>query len=159
MLPVEIDSKPGSGGSENFLKFLTNELQPYIKDNYPGNEKSILYGASNSGLFTIYSMLEKPDAFFAYLTSSPMIGHCKGFMTDLLNIFQQPDKLKGKYLFMHWGTEDHEKVTVDLPPFIEMMSEKLTGLKIRAVSLEDEGHVPAGGVSDGLQFVYKQAGH
>lgn len=99
-IPVKISQKKNSGGSKKFLRFLVEELQPYINANSPSSDENVLFGASNSGLFTIYAMLENPDGFQAYLASSPMIGHCKDYMVEKLNSFSKPEKLKGKFLYI-----------------------------------------------------------
>ena len=81
MIPVEMSSRPGSGGAEHFLNFISLELKPFIEKNYNTSGKNILFGASNSGLFAIYAMLTKPDVFSDYISLSPTIGYCNGFMT------------------------------------------------------------------------------
>ena len=39
-----------------------------------------MYLGSNAGLFVVYALLERPDAFIA---SSPMIGWCGNFIFEL----------------------------------------------------------------------------
>lgn len=156
MIPEKISTRAGSGGSKQFLEFLIEELQPHINQNYQSNGESILFGASNSGLFVIYALLENPDGFFGYIANSPMIGHCKEFMTKKLNGFNELTKLQNKSLFIYWGMKDsYKQVTVYLPPYIELISNRLPGLSLKNVPLENKGHVPAGGVLEGLKFIYE----
>jgi hypothetical protein len=51
MIPVSVSHRPQSGGSQKFLEFITDELKPYVKQNYRTTDFSVLYGASNAGLF------------------------------------------------------------------------------------------------------------
>ena len=85
MYPVKISSRPGSGGADQFLNFISSELKPFIEKNYNTNGKNILFGASASGFFTIYAMLTKPDAFSDYISLSPTIGNCNDFMVEKIN--------------------------------------------------------------------------
>ena len=75
------------GGADTFLDWLTEELQPRIMDSYPiQQEKQCLYGHSLGGLFTLYSMFKRPEAFQCYLAISPSIWwnekHIYSFMND-----------------------------------------------------------------------------
>lgn len=75
------------GGADTFLDWLTEELQPRIMDSYPiQQEKQCLYGHSLGGLFTLYSMYKRPEAFQCYLAISPSIWwnekHIHSFVND-----------------------------------------------------------------------------
>ena len=63
------------GGAEAFLTFLTDILAPEIERRYPEaslNER-FLFGHSLGGLFTAYALLARPEAFSAFLCSSPSL--------------------------------------------------------------------------------------
>jgi predicted alpha/beta superfamily hydrolase len=64
---------PTSGKAEIFLKFLNSELFPYIESNYRTEPYRILVGWSLGGLFTVYTFLEHPDNFSAYIAISPSL--------------------------------------------------------------------------------------
>ena len=82
MIPEEVAHRPGSGGSDEFLQFITHELNPFIESQYRTTRFTILYGGSNAGLFTAYAMLASQDVIQAGIAASPMIGHCSDFMFD-----------------------------------------------------------------------------
>ena len=158
MIPAKISSRPGSGGAGRFLRFLTNELLPYVDSTWHTNGSSILFGASNSGMFTIYAMLENPGAFDGYIASSPMIGHCPDFMNKMIKQFESPTKLAEKYLFIHYGMKDHFKQATE---FIPGYYDSLTGrfkdfLNLKLKSVKNGGHVPEGGIEEGLKFIYSK---
>jgi len=75
MIPIKISSRPGSGGADQFLKFISVKLKPFIDKNYNTSGKNILIGASNAGLFTIYAMLTKPGDFSDFIALSASAGH------------------------------------------------------------------------------------
>jgi predicted alpha/beta superfamily hydrolase len=64
-----------SGGAETFLTFLTDTLRPEMAARYPETVQgeSILFGHSLGGLFAANALLTQPDAFSAFLISSPSL--------------------------------------------------------------------------------------
>lgn len=64
----------GSGGAYNFLKFIKEELRPFIEANYRIDSKdSAILGHSFGGLFGLYTLLNAPNTFNRYIISSPSI--------------------------------------------------------------------------------------
>jgi predicted alpha/beta superfamily hydrolase len=64
----------GSGSADNFLKFIREELKPFIKANYRIDaEDSSISGHSFGGLFGLYALLHAPNTFKRYIISSPSI--------------------------------------------------------------------------------------
>jgi predicted alpha/beta superfamily hydrolase len=64
-----------NGGADAFLAFLADTLMPEIAARYPrtdGGER-ILYGHSLGGLFGAHALLTRPDAFSAFIISSPSL--------------------------------------------------------------------------------------
>ena len=54
--------------SENYLKFVVNELKPFIDSEYrtrPGREHTSMMGSSMGGLISMYGVLEYPEVFSA----------------------------------------------------------------------------------------------
>ena len=66
-------SLASSGGSENFYKFINEELIPFVEGNYRTQPFRILCGQSLGGLFTIYTLLAHPASFNAYIAISPAL--------------------------------------------------------------------------------------
>ena len=99
-----------SGGAENFLKFLDDELIPYIDENYrtvPGDRT--LNGYSLGGLFGLYTLFTKPESFSNYIIGSPNLSW------DDYVIFQyeenSPEKIGDKQLniFISVGQGESEE--------------------------------------------------
>ncbi|HAF27830.1 MAG TPA: hypothetical protein DCG75_02175 [Bacteroidales bacterium] len=156
MIPVKVESREGSGEAAMFLEFLSIELQAYVNKNYNATGKKILYGGSNAGLFTIYAMLTKPESFDAYISSSATIGYCSNFMTEKVNQFNPISKLDGKHLFIYYGMKDPSpRVIGHIESFSKLLSDHFSNnLIIEIKSIENEGHVPEGGIREGLNFIY-----
>jgi len=70
-LPTVSENLEYSGGASKFLSFLEEELIPNIKSSYRVNSNSLLAGMSYSGLFTMYTLFNKPSLFNNYLIGSP----------------------------------------------------------------------------------------
>ena len=152
LIPAVVADRPGSGGAEKFLDFIENELKPFIAKNYRTDQFDILYGGSNGGLFTIYTLLEKPDLFDAYIASSPMIGHCPDYMHEMLS---NAININNKKLYVNYGKQDLERATEFIPDFIRAMEKKKwNNFEIGFDYLEDEGHVPFGSIYSGLKYIF-----
>lgn len=99
---------PTAGGADNFLKFLKEELIPFVDKDYRTQPFRILFGVSLSGMFTIYTLLTAPDIFSAYIASSPSLWWDKrGLLKKAETVFAKPFKFKSnKLLFITVGGRD-----------------------------------------------------
>ena len=70
-LPVHVADNDISGGADNFIAFMKNELIPYIDKTYPTNGTNSLYGHSYGGLFSLYTFLTEPDLFETFYATDP----------------------------------------------------------------------------------------
>lgn len=64
---------PTTGGSRKFIDFLENEVQPYIKANYPTTNQKMLIGQSLGGLLATEILFKKPTLFTDYIIVSPSL--------------------------------------------------------------------------------------
>jgi predicted alpha/beta superfamily hydrolase len=155
MSPVVIPDRPGSGGGKEFLRFITEELIPYIDKEYNTNSRNVLFGGSNAGLFTVFALLEKPDMFIAGVAGSPMIGHCKDYMYGMADNLENKDRYIGKCLYMIYGENDYLRCADYVNEFYDYIKSKDTdGFHSDLVMLEDEGHVPYMCLYNGLKYVF-----
>ncbi|NPD47276.1 alpha/beta hydrolase [Lentimicrobium sp. S6] len=156
MTPVKISSRPGSGGANQFLNFISTELKPFINKNYNTSSKNILIGASNSGLFTIYAMLTQPDAFSDYISLSPTIGYCSDFITQKVSQLKAKECLNNKSLYILYGLRNEmTEVTKYVPEFTTLLKNQFPYLRIYSEGLQGKDHVPVEGFVGGLNFVYE----
>lgn len=87
---IEEDKKryPTTGGSDRFISFIKNELQPYITNHYKTNSSKTIIGQSLGGLVAAEILFKKPELFNQYIIVSPSIWWDNG---SLLGI--KPDAL------------------------------------------------------------------
>jgi len=64
---------PTTGGSEKFISFLEDELQPYIQKHYKTNDSKTIIGESLGGLLTTEILFKKPYLFNKYIIISPSL--------------------------------------------------------------------------------------
>ncbi len=81
---------PTTGGSADFIQFITNEVQPYINSNYNVSETKTLIGQSLGGLLASEILLKQPSAFTNYIIVSPSTWWDDQSILDL-----KPKKLDG----------------------------------------------------------------
>lgn len=62
-----------SGGADQFIQFITNELRPYIQKNFRTNGYNVLVGHSFGGLFTLHALINHTQQFNAYVALDPSL--------------------------------------------------------------------------------------
>ncbi len=68
-----------SGGADNFLRFLTEELIPLIERDYRADaNQRVLHGHSLGGNFVVDVVFRQPGAFTHYIASAPTLGLADG---------------------------------------------------------------------------------
>ncbi len=63
----------GGGGGPAFLRFIEEEVIPFVEKTYPVTPNRAIYGYSYGGLFTSYALLTKPGLFKTVMVGSPSI--------------------------------------------------------------------------------------
>jgi uncharacterized protein len=151
------DMLPGTDAAPKFLRFITKELFSYMKKEYRVDDNQrILYGGSNAGLFTVFSFLDNPDNFSAYIASSPTICHRKGLMVDKLKKMIDNNVRVNKYLYIIYGDIDFPQVTDTLAVYIPLLKElEPNGLRMHTEYLPEDGHIPYGSLEYGLMAAYE----
>lgn len=154
--PQPIESRPGSGQAETFIRFLEEELIPFVEKNYRVNSYRVLSGASNSGMLTVYTLLTHPELFASYIAASPSVGWFPDFMTDKVKqVFSRQD-FPARSIYMNYGTDDLESIVLNaIDTFTAVCREYAPeNLRWTMERIENGGHVPYISVYNGLRFVF-----
>ena len=72
-IPDPTGNKWSTGGASLFLRFIREELMPFIRANYPASQSSAYLGYSYGGLFGLYVLFHHPETFERYIIGSPSI--------------------------------------------------------------------------------------
>ena len=103
--PVPDTRLPTSGGAENFLGFVSDELTNYIDKNYRTSGFNILMGHSFGGEFAVYALLQKPEVFDAYIAISPYLQYADNYIVEESKKLLQSNYDPQKYFYMTIGDE------------------------------------------------------
>ncbi|WP_335967076.1 alpha/beta hydrolase-fold protein [Galbibacter sp. PAP.153] len=97
-----------SGGADKFIQFLQDELLPFINSKYRTNGYNILLGHSFGGLFTLYTLLEKPALFQGYMAIDPSVWWDGKYVFKAAKEQWKTANFKGKTLFVGLAFESEE---------------------------------------------------
>lgn len=155
--PEDLKKMPDAGGADRFLVFLTQELRPYIEKSYRTRPFHILFGHSLGGLFAVHTFLNNPDAFSAYIASSPALwwnNNAAVRRTEAI-LAENPDR-RG-ILFLSLGQE----VTCmkeGITPMVKVLEKSpKSNLEWVFKKFPDENHEssPHLAIYNGLRFIYR----
>jgi predicted alpha/beta superfamily hydrolase len=147
-----------SGGADQFLSFMKNELFPFMEKNYRvSKNERVLMGCSLGGLLTMYAMLTHTEMFSGYAAASPAIGWDNNVLYQYEKTFAAKKNNTPVRLYMTVGDVERGRAG------FEKMASFLTGNKyehvqIRSKVLENTGH--SGTKSEtytrGLQYIFEK---
>ncbi len=147
---------PTAGGAEQFLRFLTDELKPFVQKKYRADSLEILIGHSFGGLFTIHTLLNKPDAFDAYIAVSPSL-----WWNNWEEVRHGESFLRSRCEFkkMLYVTMGNEGVQMQSPmdSFVAVLEKNAPqGLSWEYRSMDKENHLtnPHRSIYDGLEWMF-----
>jgi predicted alpha/beta superfamily hydrolase len=148
-----------TGGAQYFLKFLEEELLPFIDNNYRTvPEERALNGYSIGGLFSLYTLFTKPEIFNRYIIGSPSL------TWDNYSIFEYEENSSEKIgekkieLFISAGSEESdEKYFGPIDKLVTQIQERnYAGVTLEAKVFEGSTHLmgPPESLTHGLLFVF-----
>lgn len=161
-----------TGGGENFLSFIEQELIPHIDSAYPTQPFRLLIGHSLGGLIGIHTLIHHPDLFNAYICLDPSMWWDNGNYLKSVEqaIDQKRFNQKALYLaiantmsggmnIMSVRTDTsfetaHIRSILDMNDYIK--SREGNGLRYRSKFYEndDHGSTPLIGTYDALRFIF-----
>ena len=154
-LPTHIEKAPTSGGAEKFLTFISDELIPYIEDNYRTQPYRILVGHSFGGTFTTYTFLEKPDTFDSYIAISPYLHWDEQLLVTQAETALRSNYSKNKCFYMTLGDEPPYIPAIDkFISIIETKAPKNLEFTYTQMIEETHGSIPHLSIYQGLEKLY-----
>ena len=141
-----------------FHRFLEEDLIPWVETRYRTQPFRLIVGHSRGGLFALYTLLNWPDTFDAYLALSPAL-----WWDDESLVRDAPDKLRAlrpgrstRFLYLSAGHESTE-ITEPAARIAKLLEQaRPAGLQWRYDYLEKENHMSSHlpGTYAGLQMVF-----
>ena len=98
-----------SGGAERFLSFLADELRPWVDSHLRTEDFRILSGHSLGGIFSWYTLVNRPDAFQAHITISPSLHLDQGRLASpsTTDAAQKLARMSGRhFMYLSWGNHE-----------------------------------------------------
>lgn len=154
---------PNTGGSEKFMKFLANELQPFIRKKYKTNSTRTIIGQSLAGLFAAEVLLKRPALFDKYIIISPSLWWDNG---SLLKVHSKmlAEKFKLR-IDVYVGVGKEGLAPSDMPHVMEvdanLLAEKIRSYKNESLNVDfdylpQENHatITHQAVFNALRFLY-----
>jgi predicted alpha/beta superfamily hydrolase len=154
---VEVEGRTTtSGGADNFLKFIEDELKPKIDSTFRTSPYNILIGHSLAGAFTVYSMVTKPELFDSYISISPGLTWDNEFIIKRAENFFRSNKDFKADLFITFADEIGEmKESMDkLVKLLETSAPQNLRWEFSSRPNQNHGTVVHNSIYDGLEYIY-----
>ena len=154
------DYRPvASGGAENFLKFLNDELIPFIDASYRTiPEDKTINGYSIGGLFGLYTLFTRPETFSRYIIGSPSL------TWDNYSVFDYEESSYDRIgemkinIFISVGSEESDEKYFDpIDKLVTKIQERnYSGLNLEAKVFDGSTHLmgPPESLTHGLISVF-----
>ncbi|MGA3245116.1 MAG: alpha/beta hydrolase-fold protein [Bacteroidota bacterium] len=157
LTPTNVKQMPQSGGGPKFLKFIKDELIPYVESKYRATKnRRTLMGSSFGGLFTLYALFHETGSFDRYVLTSPSLG----WDNEILYTYEKEYAAKNTQLpvklFIGVGGLEGGGAA-ELQKFVaQLKSRNYKGLELETKVIEGIGHSgsKAEGYTRGLQAVF-----
>lgn len=110
------------GGAEDFLKFIADELDPIVRDNYrTDGAPAGLMGASYGGLFSLYAFLKQSPVFNRYWMGSPgLINDESRYLIDDLQKLLRTADFEDVRIFLSLGEKELASPTGEFTSYGEL---------------------------------------
>lgn len=95
---------PASGQAETFLKFIQQEIKPWIETEYSIDQNAeAIFGHSFGGYFVLHCLLNHPESFDSYIASSPSVWWNDYAIEQQTSLFLKQQLSRPKRLLMTLG--------------------------------------------------------
>jgi predicted alpha/beta superfamily hydrolase len=96
-----------TGGADNFLLFIINELIPLVETEYNSDTLNRgFFGYSYGGLFGVYTIIKEPDLFQKYFLGSPSLNFNDFSLLDSLNNMTSEEISNIKTIYITAGEKE-----------------------------------------------------
>lgn len=166
-IPEDKKAYPTTGNSGRFIRFLENELQPFIEKKYKTTNSKTIIGESLGGLLATEILFKKPTLFNKYIIVSPSL------WWDNASLLQQHpgilDSTFSQQTDFYIGVGKEGLTPTKIPRVMEvdanLLSEKLQSPQRKNVHVyfdylpqEDHATIMHQAVSNAFKLIYSNAG-
>ena len=131
---------PTAGGGDRFLDFIEREVVPLVDASYRTEPFRVLAGHSFGALFTVNTLLTRPELFNAYIAASPTCGWDDELLKRRATAFFANRQQLNRALFMSLGNEGAERDRA-FDALVKVLKKvKAVGFRFATAQLSDEDH-------------------
>ena len=157
-LAINRNGEPG--GADNFLKFFTEELIPFVDRSYRTKDFRILLGPQAGAAFSVYTLMENPELFRVNIITNPFwIRANREYMLTKANDFFSKEGSLDNFLFITNNTSGDNEATMEyLRKFTTIVEEgrkRDFTLILNPLEKRDVGIIPSPGLKKGLEAFFK----
>ena len=150
-----------TGGAENFLKFVKNELFPVINKNYKTNQDSTaIMGISLGGMLNTYVLFTQPDLFKGYIIIAPCLVWNNKSILKMEEVYFINHKDLNKLVYMTYGSLDSKEIIINSTNELVQTIQKRNyeGLKFTPRIFEGETHISvfSTALTNGLKSIFER---
>jgi hypothetical protein len=139
--PTSVNGRPPVAAADKFLAFIKEELIPFTDKNYRTDPYRILLGHSSAGLFSIYTLIENPELFNTYLSSSPSLYWDDRMIFKKMESFSLKKSNLKRKLFLSVADGDRDQIRISGIDFADLLEKKKPeGLEVQYSYMENEDH-------------------
>ncbi|MCK4562790.1 MAG: alpha/beta hydrolase, partial [Flavobacteriaceae bacterium] len=161
-----------SGGGENFMSFIEQELIPYIDSNYPTDSYRMFIGHSFGGLTVMNTLIEKPNLFNSYVAIDPSMWWDNKKLLNKIKQTPLDKKYSNKTLYLGIANTmskymdtlsvqkdttiatRHIRAILELNTHLNNDSQKKISFKGKYYEEDDHGSVPLISEYDAFRFIF-----
>jgi uncharacterized protein len=159
---------PTTGHSENFIRFIEQELQPYIAKKYKTNTLKTIIGQSLGGLLATEILLKKPALFDKYIIVSPSLWWDNGSLLNKTSEYLLRNYLNHLDIYIGVGKEG---LTPTLIPRVmevdaNLLAEKIERLNNKNIVVffdylpqEDHATISHQAIFNAFRLIYLKSGN
>ena len=161
---VAYDSYQPSGGTDNFLKFITNELAPKVESTFRTSPYRILIGHSFGGLTVLHALCTVPQAFNAYVAIDPSLWWDNQSLLKQRREYFNTADLRARSLYLaqantltSWDKANpHFEAIKEFATLLETRNK--SGIRWRYKFYPDDDHSSVAFISehDALRFIFEK---
>jgi predicted alpha/beta superfamily hydrolase len=158
-VPLGWQDDPRSGGADHFLRFIREELIPFVGAEYRVDPHDrCLWGDSLGGLFGLHVLFSQPDTFTRYILGSPWIDQDNHPVFQCEHVYAMQHTDLQVRVFMGVGSQEFAFVINNLVKLAGLLQDRgYGGLELTMQIFEGESHVSVMPInlSKGIRAVYR----
>lgn len=133
---------PGSGCSETFIKFIEEELIPFVAHHYSVSDQRKLIGQSLGGLLATEIFIKKPSLFSHYGIVSPSLWwNDETLLEDYDSIMEMNPKRERKNVFIAYGANEHPIMKKDARALARKIKPEQAEVVLKEMKNEDHATI------------------